>query len=80
MPVMYHSLLVEENRFVCPTALLAFVELAQLVFNVPLVLSVPDARNHCTNNELALSLSKAPVVSAGKLIVFLSHVLALSIV
>ena len=45
-PVMYHSLSVEENKFACPTALLASVELAQLVFNVPLVLLVPDARNH----------------------------------
>ena len=51
--------------FTCPTNLFAFVLAAHAVAKVPLVKSVPQATPKKIEIEFALSLSNAPVVSAG---------------
>jgi len=61
--------------FTCPAYLLAFVILdCQVVASVPEVLSVPDPIINLILNYLALSLSIAPEVFAGKVIVAFSQV------
>ena len=49
---------------------------SQAVGAVPLEKSVPESKNHSICKLKALSLSKAPVVSAAKFNTLCSHVLA----
>ena len=77
---MYHSLLVLSAKLTWPTAELAFVTDAKDVAKVPPVKSLPAATQILIFKDKALSLPKAPVVSAGKFTTFFSQVSALDIV
>ena len=58
-------------KLTCPVALLASAALLQAVFKVPPCTCEPATNHQLISKELPLSFPNAPVVSAGKSIVYL---------
>ena len=81
MPVIYHSLSVEDIIFAaCPAYLLDVAVVAQDVPKEPVVKLLPAATQNDISSPLVASLSIEVAVFVGNFSIFLSQVLALDIV